>query len=215
MRIPPLSKTYAGRQVLALPELELEAGRIYAVIGANGSGKSTFVRLLAGVIAPDGRKIHLGCSVGYLPQKAFLFRMSTRANILAVRNDSARASELLEALRLKHLEKARADRLSGGEAARLGLARLMMKQFDLVLLDEPSAAMDIEMTILCEEQIQRYVRETGCTLILITHSLGQARRIADEILFFHQGHLTERAPTQELLNQPKEMQTKAFLEFFR
>ena len=68
------------------------------------------------------------------------------------------------------------------------MARIMMKPYEVLILDEPTAAMDIETSMLSEQLIVQYVQETGCSLILITHSLQQAKRIADEILFFHKGH---------------------------
>ena len=215
MKIAPFSKTYEGRTVLNFPGLELEPGTVYAVIGANGSGKSTLAKVLAGIIAPDRRgKLLDGGTVGYMPQKNYAFRMSTRANILLNGTDKARAEELMDALQLRPLADKRADRLSGGETARMALARLMMKKYDLVILDEPTAAMDMETTLLSEERIGQYVRETGCALILVTHSLQQARRIADEVLYFHKGDLLERGPKDRVLDCPKKAQTKQFLEFY-
>ena len=215
MKIAPFSKTYEGRTVLNFPGLELEPGTVYAVIGANGSGKSTLAKVLAGIIAPDRRgKLLDGGTVGYMPQKNYAFRMSTAANLLLNGSDKARAEELMDGLQLRHLEKKRADRLSGGETARMALARLMMKKYDLVILDEPTAAMDMETTLLSEERIGQYVRETGCALILVTHSLQQARRIADEVLYFHKGDLLERGPKDRVLDCPEMAQTKQFLEFY-
>ena len=215
MKIAPFSKTYEGRTVLDFPGLELEPGTVYAVIGANGSGKSTLAKVLAGIIAPDRRgKLLDGGTVGYMPQKNYAFRMSTRANILLNGTDKARAEELIDALQLRPLADKRADRLSGGETARMALARLMMKKYDLVLLDEPTAAMDMETTLLSEERIGQYVRETGCALTLVTHSLQQARRIADEVLYFHKGDLLERGPKDRVLDCPEKAQTKQFLEFY-
>ena len=215
MKIASFSKTYEGRTVLDFPGLEPEPGTVYAVIGANGSGKSTLAKILAGVLSPDKRgKIWEGGTVGYMPQKNYAFRMTTRANILLNGSDKARAEELMDALQLRHLERKRGDRLSGGETARMALARLMMKKYDLVLLDEPTAAMDMETTLLSEERIGQYVRETGCALILVTHSLQQARRIADEVLYFHKGDLLERGPKDRVLDCPEKAQTKQFLEFY-
>ena len=215
MKIAPFSKTYEGRTVLNFPGLELEPGTVYAVIGANGSGKSTLAKVLAGIIAPDRRgKLLNGGTVGYMPQKNYAFRMATRANILLNGTDKARAEELMDALQLRPLADKRADRLSGGETARMALARLMMKKYDLVILDEPTAAMDMETTLLSEERIGQYVRETGCALILVTHSLQQARRIADAVLYFHKGALLERGPKDRVLDCPEMAQTKQFLEFY-
>ena len=215
MKIAAFSKTYEGRTVLDFPGMELQPGKIYAIIGANGSGKSTFAKILTGVVKADRRgKLLTGGTVGYMPQKNYAFRMTTRANILLNGKDAGRAEDLMEALRLTPLAQKRADKLSGGETARMTLARLMMKRYDLVILDEPTAAMDMETTALSEELIASYVRETGCTLILVTHSLQQARRIADEVLYFHKGKLLESGPREQVLYEPRMPETKGFLEFY-
>ena len=215
MKLSPCSKTYEGRTVLDFPGMELKPGTVYAVIGANGSGKSTFARIVAGILKGDrGGCPVSGGSVGYLPQKNYAFRMSTRKNILLNGSPEARAEELMDALQIRHLEAKRADRLSGGETARMALARLMMKQYDLVILDEPTAAMDMETTLLSEQLIARYVAETGCSLILVTHSLQQARRLAGEVWYFHKGRLLESGNAEQVLSQPKQPQTRQFLDFY-
>ncbi len=215
MKIPAFSKTYDGNMVLDFPGMELQPGRIYAVIGANGSGKSTFAKILAGVLKPDRKgKLLDTASVGYMPQKNYAFRMTVRANILLNGKDAKKADALMDALQIRHLENKRADRLSGGETARMALARLMMKRYDVAILDEPTAAMDMETTSLSEDLIRRYVRETGCTLILVTHSLQQARRITDEVLYFHKGKLLESGPKERVLYTPATAETRQFLEFY-
>ena len=215
MIIASFSKTYEGRCVLDFPGMELQPGMIYAVIGANGSGKSTFAKILAGVLKADRKGSFLDTtSVGYMPQKNYAFRMSTKANILLNGKDEARANVLLDAIGLRELENKRADRLSGGETARMALVRLMMKRYDLAILDEPTAAMDMETTLLSEKLIAQYVRETGCALILVTHSLQQARRIADEVLYFHKGKLLEAGPKEQVLYEPQTAETRQFLEFY-
>ena len=215
MKIAPFTKTYEQRRVLDFPGIELESGLIYAVIGANGSGKSTFAKILAGVLPADKKASYSdAATVGYMPQKNYAFRMSTRANILLNGRDASRAERLMDAIQLRHLENKRADRLSGGETARMALIRLMMKRYDLAILDEPTAAMDMETTLLSEKLIVQYVRETGCALILVTHSLQQARRIADEVLYFHKGTLLESGPKEQILYQPQTAETRQFLEFY-
>ena len=215
MKIASFSKTYEGRAVLDFPGMELQPGKIYAVIGANGSGKSTFSKVLAGILSADKKGKHTdGGTVGYMPQKNYAFRMSAKSNILLNGTDPHRAETLMDALRIRHLENKRADRLSGGETARVALARLMMKRYDLVILDEPTAAMDMETTILSEALIADYVRDTGCAMILVTHSLQQARRIADEVLYFHKGKLLETGPKETVLYEPAKAETKQFLEFY-
>ena len=215
MRILPFSKTYEGRTVLDFPGLELQPGKIYAIIGANGSGKSTFAKILARILPADrkGKPVSLG-SIGYMPQKNYPFRMTTKQNILLNGSDVHRAEALMDALHIRHLETKRADKLSGGETARMALARLMMKQYDLVILDEPTAAMDMETTVLSENLIVSYVKESGCALVLVTHSLQQARRIADEVLYFHKGELAEAGTKEQVLNNPASEKTRQFLEFY-
>ena len=215
MNISAFSKTYDGRKVLDFPGAALEPGKIYAVIGANGSGKSTFAKILAGVVKAErkGRFTDVS-SIGYLPQKHYAFRMSTRSNLLLNGRDADRAEKLMDAVQISHLANARADRLSGGETARMALARLMMRSYDLVILDEPTAAMDMETTLLSEALIVNYVQNTGCALILVTHSLQQARRIADEVLYFHKGRLMEFGSKESVLSAPIQPETKQFLDFY-
>lgn len=213
MKLHAFSKTYDGTTVLSFPGMELEKGKIYAVIGANGSGKSTFAKIIAGVLPAD-RKFFLEASVGYLPQKPYAFRMSVKKNILLTGDDEESANNLMEALGLRHLEKKRADRLSGGETARMAMARLMMSAYQIVILDEPTAAMDMETTAAAERLIQEYTQRTGCAMILVTHSLQQARRVADEVLFFHKGTLKETGPKEQVLLTPRQPETRQFLDFY-
>ena len=215
MKILPFSKTYEGRKVLDFPGMEVRPGKIYAVIGANGSGKSTFAKILAGIISADKRcSLTDGGTIGYMPQKNYAFRMTTKKNILLNGTDGSRADRLMDAIQIRHLDNKRADKLSGGETARMALVRLMMKQYHLVLLDEPTAAMDMETTLLSENLIVDYVKETGCALILVTHSLQQARRIADEVWYFHKGKLLEAGAKEQVLYNPQKAETQQFLEFY-
>ena len=214
MKISAFSKTYNSRKVLDFPGIELEPGKIYAIIGANGSGKSTFAKVLAGVEKADRKGRLTDVSIGYMPQKNYAFRMSTQANILLGSREYKLANKLMEDLQIDHLSHKRADWLSGGETARMALARLMIRRFDAVILDEPTAAMDMESTLLAEKVIVGYVRQTNCTLILVTHSLQQARRIADEALYFHKGNLLESGPKDAILTEPTQPETRQFLDFY-
>lgn len=215
MKIQPCMKTYRDRCVLSFPGLELKEGKIYALIGSNGSGKSTFGKILSGVLSADHKSAPL-CTgkVGYMPQNSFAFRMTTRKNILLGGSDKEKAERLMQELQLTALADKRADRLSGGETARMALARLMMNSYDLLILDEPTAAMDMETSLLAEKVIASYVQKTGCSLLLITHSLSQAGRLADELLFFHNGQLKENGPSERLLSTPSTDELKRFLNFY-
>lgn len=213
MKLPALSKTYAGRKVLDLPELTLTDGAVHAVIGANGCGKSTFARILAEVIPADAGKLPpLGA--GYMPQRSYPFHMKVLRSLRLTGAGREAARAQLEAFGLIHLEKQSAGRLSGGETARLALARLLLRDYPLLILDEPTAAMDVTATLLAEERILEYRSRTGCTVVLVTHSLTQARRMADEVLFLREGRLEERGSAREVLSHPRSPETRAFLDFY-
>lgn len=216
MRVNGFTKTYDGRKVLNFPGMELESGKIYAVIGANGSGKSTFAKCLAGIIKTDKKStlIDKKYSVGYMPQKSYAFAMSVEKNIALGGDDKMRALNLMERLQITHLAKKKANCLSGGETARMALARVLMKSYDVLILDEPTAAMDIELSSVSEDLMKEYCQEKGCAMILITHSLQQAKRVADEVLFFYKGDLWETGTKEQVLYAPERSETKRFLEFY-
>ena len=215
MKTPPITKTYSKRVVLELPELVLPEGQITAVIGPNGSGKSTFAKILAGIEGADEKKPVLpGVVVGYLPQKSFPFRMSTEKNILLGGRDPARAAQLMRALGIDALARQSAKKLSGGETARMALCRILMNRYDLLILDEPTTAMDMESTLASEQLVRAVCDEQGCAVLLITHSISQARRIADRVFVLQRGKLIEQGECEQVLRRPEQAQTKRFLEFY-
>lgn len=217
MTVTNLKKTYGQRVVLDIPSFTFEKGSIYAIVGSNGCGKSTFLKILAGVEKPDhGSVLQMDDvpKVGYNPQINYSFKMSVRRNIQLAAKDPVRADKLMEALDIKDLAKKKATHLSGGETARMTLCRTLMAPYDLLLLDEPTAAMDIRSTLLSEKLICRYAGETGCTVLLVTHSVSSAARTAKDILFLADGHIVEFGPTEQVLHNPQHRATKEFLNFF-
>ena len=216
MRVHACSKTFGARVVLQVPELTLAAGRLYAVVGANGSGKSTYARLIAGVLPADRgvRVLPEPVKIGYMPQKSYAFRLTTRANILLAGGEAARAEKLMDALQISHLSHQRAVGLSGGETARMALARVLNRSCELLILDEPTAAMDMESAMLAERLITAYCKAENCAVLLITHDLQQARRMAEEALFFYQGQLWENGAAESVLYSPERPETRRFLEFY-
>ena len=215
MKSEAFTKSFGGHTVLGVPAIEWPACSITAVIGTNGSGKSTLAKVLAGIEPPD-QKMNLltGCSIGYLPQKSYAFRLSTARNIALNGSNREHLETLMEALQLDRLAKQNAKKLSGGETAKMALARILMGRYDLLILDEPTASMDMESTLAAEKLIKEYSKVTSCTVILITHSIQQARRIADDVLFLHDGKVRESGPTEKVLFDPAEEETKRFLEFY-
>ena len=215
MKISAFSKSYGSRVVLRFPDLELPDGCITAVIGPNGSGKSTLARVLAGLERSDQKRPPLvPLRVGYMPQKSYAFRMSVARNIALNGSDSKRRETLLRTLQIDTLAGQSAKRLSGGETARMALARLLMRDYELLILDEPTAAMDVESTLAAEALLSDYCRDTGAGILLVTHSLQQARRIAQHVLFLHQGELREQGDASRLLSAPETEELRRFLEFY-
>ena len=191
MRTNAIRKTYKGRLVLDMPSLDLEGGKVYSIVGANGSGKSTFAKILAGITdADEGEGALTG--VGHMAQKSYAFNMSLEKNILINGDDKERCKKLMEALNISYLACNKAKTLSGGETAKMALARIMMKDYKVLILDEPTAAMDRESVSLAEELIKEYCKQTQCVTILITHSLEQAKRMSDEIIEIDYGKFIKR-----------------------
>ena len=191
MKTNAIRKTYKGRLVLDMPSLDLEGGKVYSIVGANGSGKSTFAKILAGIVDAD-EGVGALADVGYMAQKSYAFNMSLEKNILINGEDKERCQKLMEALNISHLASNKAKTLSGGETAKMALARIMMKDYKVLILDEPTAAMDRESVSLAEELIKEYCKQTQCVTILITHSLEQAKRMSDEIIEIDYGKIIKR-----------------------
>lgn len=218
MRLEGIVKRYGDKTVLAIDALSFEPGRIYAIIGANGCGKSTLVRIAAGVLAPDAGSVdRAGEQVGFMPQRSYAFYGTLRRNLMLGAHGelprgaaagsardawAARADELMAALDLTRLADDAAKRLSGGETARMALARVLMARYDLLVLDEPTAALDIRSTLAAEELLRAYRDEQGAGIVVVTHFIKQARRIADEVLFLHEGRLLEHGDTAKVLSRP-------------
>lgn len=222
-----VKKYYRGRLVLDASGLRFEPGLRYALLGANGSGKTTLLRLLAGMIQPEeGEIIRHGLDapgdIGYLPQKPYIFSFSVRRNLsvalpqeLSARERAARAGELLQQVGIHGLAAQRGSRLSGGEGQRLAFARMMAARHKLLLLDEPTSAMDIAGNELIESVLSGYLRQNGTTLIFATHALSQAERLADRAVFFHNGLPVEQGKTAAVLKSPQHPACQAFLRFWQ
>jgi len=182
-----------GRLILSLDELQFADGQSYALIGENGSGKTTLLRLLAGVIqASKGHVKGLEDKrLAYLPQKPYLFRMPVWQNVAIAAEDSpekyVQVQAAINAVGLHGFEKQEAEKLSGGEAQRVAIARLLLVKADLVLLDEPTAPIDVRGREQIDTVIADYVRQNCATLIFATHSLEQALKLADRVVKLEDG----------------------------
>jgi tungstate transport system ATP-binding protein len=224
-----LRKRYAERTVLDVEALTLESGCPYALIGPNGSGKSTLIRLMSGVENPTAGSIDVaggvareGLRVGYMPQKSYVFGFSVFRNVtLALAGSSLphdaveqRARKALQDVGMAELADQRGSGLSGGEAQRVALARLLVQDLDVLLLDEPTASMDIAATTLVEEALRSYRERTGCLLVVATHAPSQARRISKKAVMLSAGRVVEFGETKSILASPSSDAVREFLSYW-
>lgn len=223
INISNIAKDYSGRRVLEIDSLNFELGKKYALLGTNGSGKSTLLKILAGVIKPTEGTVRADFSgqkeMGYLPQTPYGFSFSVLRNILIAIDNGPERREMAEAaiaaVGLGDLINADASKLSGGETQRMAFARIIAVRRRLLLLDEPTAAADLRGVDLLEQSLVKYCLDNECTVIFSTHSPAQAMRLADEIIFLHQGSVTERGEARQLLNEPQSEAAQEFLKHWK
>ena len=199
---------YDGPAVLDVPRLTVERGEVTALVGANGAGKTTLLHLLAflerpttGRIAFFGQEAEPGPAlrrrVGLLLQEPYLFHTSVVANVeyglrvrgLGRRAARERAQRALQQVGLAGFDARRAASLSGGEAKRVALARVLALDTEVLLLDEPMAHMDEQSARRTEQLLLRLRRSSGRTLVLASHDLLWAQALADRVLSLHRGRL--------------------------
>jgi tungstate transport system ATP-binding protein len=214
-----------GVRILSDVSLALCAGAPTALIGPNGSGKTTLLRLVMGLIVPGagcvtwaGRDRTEGRRLAMVSQRPVMLRRSAFANVtyaLAAagvpwRQRSGRADELLEQVGLTQQAGRPARRLSGGEQQRLALARALARNPEVLCLDEPTASLDPANTKATEE-IVAAIAAAGVKVVMATHDLGQARRLAGDVVLLVGGRVGEHAPAQRFFASPATAQAAAFL----
>jgi tungstate transport system ATP-binding protein len=201
--------------------LTLEPGLRTIVLGPNGAGKSVLLRTLHGLIAPTSGTVswHKPARQAMVFQRPVMLRRSAFANItyaLSVNGvpepeRTRRAAAALARVGLHSLARRPARVLSGGEQQRLALARAWALEPEILFLDEPTASLDPGATAEIERVIASIAAE-GTRIVMTTHNLGQARRLADEIVFIHAGRVTERTPADRFFDRPASDEARQFLE---
>jgi tungstate transport system ATP-binding protein len=213
-----------GKRLIDGIDLVLSPGAIAVVLGPNGAGKSLLLRLLHGMIEPSAGTVRWGHQApsealrrrqAMVFQRPVLLRRSVAANIdfvLELRGKAAkqRARELLEYVGLEALASRPARLLSGGEQQRLALARALAFQPEVLFLDEPTASLDPYSTAAIEA-IVKGAHQRGTKIVFVTHDLGQARRLADEVVFLHGGRLIEHTPAPRFFEEPASSQARDYL----
>jgi tungstate transport system ATP-binding protein len=219
-----LTVVLGGVRALDGLSLVLEPGPRTVVLGPNGSGKSVLLRTLHGLITPTAGTLAWAANGAGRPRQAMVFqrpvmlRRSAIANIeyaLAVNGVAGeartrRAHEALNKAGLGALAKRPARVLSGGEQQRLALARVWALEPQILFLDEPTASLDPGAAAEVERVITAIAAE-GTRIVMTTHNLGQARRLADEIVFLNAGRAVERTPADRFFTQPASSEARSFL----
>jgi tungstate transport system ATP-binding protein len=212
-------------RVLSDMTLALATGAPTVLIGPNGAGKTTVLRLVMGLIAPSkgriswgGRDRTEGRRLAMVSQRPVMLRRSALANVTfalgaaevpwALRRERAR--ELLAQIGLSAQASRPARRLSGGEQQRLALARALARSPEVLCLDEPTANLDPANTKAVEE-IVRAIAASGVKVVMATHDLGQARRLAGDVALLVGGRICEKAPAQQFFSTPTTDEAAAFL----
>lgn len=217
----------AGRTIIDRVSCEIAAGPRTVLLGPNGAGKSVLMRLCHGLLAPtSGRLMWNGRGDHRRPgaqamvfQRPVMLRRSALANVtyglklagVSRSERELRAQDVLDAVGLGHAAQRPARILSGGEQQKLALARAWALGPEILFLDEPTANLDPGATREVETIVGQ-IRASGTKIVMTTHSLGQARRMGDEILFISEGRLAERASVERFFAAPATAEAAAFIK---
>ena len=230
--IQELRKEYENRCVLHVGLLDIFRGEIFAVIGPSGAGKSTLLRLMNFLEEPTAGTLHyksnefsadkdmplvLRRQVTSVFQNPLLLNRSVWANvkfglhIRGIKYSNPKIENAIAQVGLSDLSQQRARYLSGGEAQRVALARALVIQPEVLLLDEPTANLDPYNVDLIERIVQGINHKQQTTIVMVTHNVFQARRLAHRAAFLLDGEIIEVADVKKIFEQPEDSRTAAFV----
>ena len=220
LAVENLGLTESGTRIIDAVSLTLAAQRS-VVLGPNGAGKSTLLRLIHGLLHPTGGSLSWpqALSQAMVFQRPVMLRTTALANVIyglklkghATGECQRRALESLAHVGLEHLARRPARLLSGGEQQRVALARAWALEPELLILDEPTASLDPASS----REVERIINDiaaSGTRILMTTHNLGQARRIAEEIIFIDRGRIVEQTPVAEFFKLPRTAAAQDFLQ---
>lgn len=240
--ISELSKTFSGQKVLNNLSLEIQKGEVVALIGSSGAGKSTFLRSLNYLEAPDSGRIKiddfevdfehitqdqiltLRRKLAMVFQQFNLFGRKTalenvKEGLIVVKGLSDQeatkiAREELTKVGLSDRENHYPRHLSGGQKQRVALARALAMKPEVLLLDEPTSALDPELVGEVEKSIANAAK-SGQTMVLVSHDMSFVAQVADKVLFLDKGRIIESGTPEEIMQHPKEERTKEFFASYK
>ena len=240
-----VTKAYDGQEVVVRVSLGIRAGEVKVIVGPSGSGKSTFLRCLGLLEDADGGEIYLdgtriGAAQGFLRREHQLAReradigmvfqrfnlfphLSAEGNVsvalttvrkLSRTDAQARAREMLARVGLAERSHAYPSELSGGQQQRVAIARALVMEPKVMLFDEPTSALDPELVgeVLA---VMEELAASGMTMVVVTHELGFARRVADHVAMMDGGRLIEECGPDRFFDAPEHERTRRFLEHIR
>ena len=231
-RLRDLQKNHGADFMLHLRQLNVMRGEVLGLLGPTGSGKSTLLRLLAGLEKRTGGEIRFDDSpfvstdlplptrrrITMVHQRPILLTGTVSLNVeyglwlRGIRNQDRRVNEMLERLGLVKIASQSAHTLSGGQTQLVALARALVVEPDVLLLDEPTAHLDPAHVAVVEETIRQFQQDRRPTIVWATHNLFQARRVAVRTALLLNGQLVEVAPTEEFFANPSDRRTADFLQ---
>ncbi len=222
-------KIYENYQALEIEDWSINRGNLWGIIGSNGAGKSTLAKIVgrledstSGEINYDGKPytplVQKEMTVVF--QKPYLLRTSVWENIaypLKIRGYQSIEIEkivnnILLQMGIHKIKHQKSWTLSGGEAQKVALARALVFKPKLLILDEPTANIDPSAVAVMEKMIRRANEEDHTTVLMVTHSLQQAKRLCKEIAFMHKGKMVESGPTEHILYHPSSILTRRFIQ---
>ncbi len=225
---------YGKRTVLQIDSLQVERGEFFALVGPSGAGKSTLLRLMGLLETPMRGEVSLHLNahpvnantasiadrrqLTMVFQRPVLLSRSVRANVAfglrlrGKRNHSDQIEQTLKRVSLAHLVDAKAHTLSGGEMQRVAVARALVLEPQVLLLDEPTANLDPYNVRLIEDLVREQHRDYGTTIIMVTHNVFQAQRLATRVGLILDSELVEVAPTEQFFNAPSDPRARAFVQ---
>lgn len=225
---------YDGRRVLDIPSMRIRRGEVFVLVGPSGAGKSTLLRLLGLIEAPDAGEVALRLddrrAISYANasiqdrrrlamvfQRPVLLSRTAKANVafgLRLRGERANARDVEDVMRrvsMTHLAEARPDTLSGGEMQRVAVARALILEPRILLLDEPTANLDPYNVRLLEGLFREQNESYGTTIVMVTHNVFQAKRMASRVGLLLDGELIEVAQKERFFVAPEDPRTESFL----
>ena len=242
IKISQLSKEFSGQKVLDNLSLEIQKGEVVALIGSSGAGKSTFLRSLNYLEAPDSGRIKiddfevdfehitqdqiltLRRKLAMVFQQFNLFGRKTalenvKEGLIVVKGLSDQeatkiAREELAKVGLSDRENHYPRHLSGGQKQRVALARALAMKPEVLLLDEPTSALDPELVGEVEKSIANAAK-SGQTMVLVSHDMSFVAQVADKVLFLDKGRIIESGTPEEIMQHPKEERTKEFFASYK